>query len=116
MKRAVLVGLLFCSAAVFAQTPPPPQPAEPAQPTEPAQPARPEPGFVIEHVPPRLSPDAQRTEDRCVRTTTSHAATDRASRPTKGTRGTHGACAGQGFRGDGGADIESGLQGPALTR
>jgi hypothetical protein len=81
-----------------------------------AQPQQPVEGFVIEHVPPQRSPEAQRVEDHCVRTRTSHAAVDRDSRPTKGTRGTHGECAGQGFRGAGGADILSGLQSPATIR
>lgn len=106
MKGAVLV-LSFCCCAAMAA---PPEPTAP-----PDQPAQPEEGFVIVHVPPQLSPEARRVEDRCVRTTTSHAV-DRDSRPTKGTQGTHGECAGQGFRGDGGADIMSGLQSPATIR
>lgn len=116
MKIAVLAFALCCAFApaaaqdAGAPAPPPPsdQTAPPAQETE--------AGFIIEHVPPRLSADAQRVESRCVRATTSHAAVDRASRQTKGTRGTHGECAGQGFRGDGGADILSGVQGPATIR
>lgn len=121
MKGAVLVLSFWCLAAVAAppgqpggSQPSPPVQPQPAQ-SQPAQPQQPQDGFVIEHVSPRLSPDAQRVEDRCVRTTTSHAV-DRASRQTKGTQGTHGECSGQGFRGDGGADIMSGLQSPATVR
>jgi hypothetical protein len=116
MKGAVLVLLLCCATAVAAQSSPSSQPASPAQPAQPEQTSPPAEGFVIEHVPPKRSPEAQHAEDRCVRTTTSHAATDRDARQTKGTQGTHGECAGQGFRGDGGADILSGLQSPSTTR
>jgi hypothetical protein len=104
---------LCCSAAMAA---PPDQPVPPTQPAQPEQPAQPQEGFVIVHVLPRLSPDAQRVEDRCARITTSHAATDRDSRQTKGTQGTNGECAGQGFQGEGGAEIMSGLQSPATIR
>lgn len=77
---------------------------------------KPEGGYVIEHVPEQLAPDVQRVENRCVRSTSSHAAVDRDSRPTKGTRGTHRPCVGQGFRGAVSGDNMSGVQAPAAVR
>ncbi|HVI25029.1 MAG TPA: hypothetical protein VM576_02365 [Xanthomonadaceae bacterium] len=73
----------------------------------------PAPGFVVEHVPERLSAREQEVEDRCVRATGSHAVRRREERQTKGTTGTHGECAGQGFSGSNN-DLESGLQSPAI--
>ena len=96
MKLRMLFLLLCWSSALAAQTAPVSQPTQIG-------------GYVIVHVLPKLSPD----EARCVRSTTSHAA-DRNSRPTKGTQGTHGRCAGQSFRGAGGADTASGVEGPAV--
>ena len=124
MKGAVLVSLLCCATVAAAQSAPAAPAVQPAQSLQQAQPHQPQQaqaeqpaeGFVVVHVPPQRSPDAQRIEERCVRTTASHAAIDRDSRQTKGTQGTHGECAGRGFRGDGGADILSGLQSPATTR
>jgi len=129
--RAVILVVLWCfAAAAFAQADPvagaspiqsagAPAPVSPVRivirEVDPAVP-KPEGGFVIEHVPEQLAPDVQRVENRCVRSTSSHAAVDRDSRPTKGTRGTHGPCVGQGFRGAVSGDNMSGVQDPAAVR
>ena len=96
MKLKMLFLLLCWSTTLAAQTPPVSQPTQIGN-------------YVIVHVLRKLSPD----EARCVRSTTSHAV-DRDSRATKGTQGTHGRCAGHSFRGAGGADIASGVEGPAV--
>lgn len=100
MRRLIPLLLLAIACCAGAQT----QVAPAAQPAQ---------GFVVEHVPERLSAREQEIEDRCVRATGSHAVRRREERQTKGTTGTHGECAGQGFSGSNN-DLESGLRSPAI--